>query len=182
MLKRTASVALFVALALPAVAQERAPIVQPGAPGKASRLLTAEKATQIADTSYAPVDVEFMTDMIPHHHQALEMSKLVGERTNRPEIVDLAKRIEASQSDEIAMMQQWLRDRGEPVPNPMKHDAMKMPHKMAGMATPEQMKELATLKGIDFDRIDICAEQCSCQKVSKVFELQWVSPVNPGTS
>jgi len=50
-------------------------------------------------------------------------------------------------------MQQWLRERGEPVPEPTAHDAMHTSHKMAGMASPEEMAELATLDGTDFDRL-----------------------------
>lgn len=140
-------------LALPVFGGDRAPIIQPGAPGEPSKELSAEAALELADASYAPVDVRFMTDMIPHHHQALQMSELVAERTNRPDIVDLAGRIDASQGDEIKFMQDWLRERGEPVPDPTAHQMMKTTHKMAGMATPEQMAELATLKGTDFDRM-----------------------------
>ena len=144
---------MLLATAAPGLCQDRAPIIQPGAPGEPARELSAEEAIDIADTSYAPVDVRFMTDMIPHHHQALEMSVLVAERTNRPDLVDLAGRIDISQGDEIEFMQGWLRDRGEPVPDPTEHDAMHMSHKMAGMATPEQMAELATLEGTPFDRM-----------------------------
>ncbi len=136
---------------LPCLAQT--PIIQPGAPGEPVRELSAEEAIEIADTSYSPDDVRFMQDMIPHHHQAVEMSALVAERTNRPELVDVAGRIDASQADEIEFMQQWLRDRGEHVTDPTDHHHMHTSHKMAGMATPEQMAELATLKGTAFDRM-----------------------------
>ena len=62
-----------------------APIVQPGAPGDSGRILSAEEAVQITDTSYSPADVNFMQMMIPHHQQAREMADLVERRTNRPE-------------------------------------------------------------------------------------------------
>jgi uncharacterized protein (DUF305 family) len=130
-----------------------APIVQPGAPGEPSQLLSAEQAISIAGTSYSPDDVRFMQDMIPHHHQALEMAALVAERTNRPELVDVAGRIEASQQDEIEFMQQWLRERGERVPDPSAHHAMHIEHRMAGMASPEQMAELAAADGAAFDSL-----------------------------
>ncbi len=94
-----------------------------------------------------------MQDMIPHHNQAVQMAELVGDRTNRPELVDLAGRIDVSQLDEIDFMQQWLRERGEDVPDPTAHEAMHTTHKMAGMASPEQMAELAELKSTDFDRL-----------------------------
>ncbi len=131
----------------------QAPIVQPGAPGESPRELSAEEAVEIANTSYSPADAQFMRDMIPHHHQALEMAALVADRTNRQELIDVAGRINASQGDEIEFMQNWLRERGEPVPDPTEHHAMHTSHKMAGMATPEQMAELAASDGTDFDRL-----------------------------
>ena len=131
----------------------QARIIQPGAPGEPVRELSAEDAIKIANTSYSPGDAQFMRDMIPHHHQALQMAELVAARTNRQELIDVAGRINASQGDEIEFMQQWLRERGEPVPNPTAHEAMHTHHKMAGMATPEQMAELAASNGSEFDAL-----------------------------
>ncbi|MDY7096815.1 MAG: DUF305 domain-containing protein [Pseudomonadota bacterium] len=148
-----------------AIAQS-APIVQPGAPGQASRTLSAEEATQLAAATYSPADVVFMQGMIVHHQQAVEMAKLIKERTNTEEIVAVGGRIESSQADEIAFMNEWLETRGEKtVMAGMDHASMdhsKMDHskhamvdhsKMSGMATPEQMAKLATLKGVEFDKM-----------------------------
>jgi uncharacterized protein (DUF305 family) len=129
------------------------PIIQPGAPGEPVQELNAEEAIAIANTSFSPADSQFMQDMIPHHHQAIEMAALVADRTNRPELIDVAGRINASQDDEIRFMQDWLRSRGEPVPDPTAHHAMHTTHTMAGMATPEQMAELAAAEGTAFDRM-----------------------------
>lgn len=146
--------AFFAAMLLAsAAAAADSPIVLPGAPGEPARELTADEAIAIASTSYSPADARFMQDMIPHHHQAVEMAALVAERTNRPELIDVAGRIDASQADEIEFMQQWLRERGERVPEPTAHDAMHTSHAMAGMATPAQMAELAAVEGTDFDRL-----------------------------
>ena len=139
-------------LSLASVSSAQAPIIQPGPPGDPARELSAEEAIEIADTSYSPADAQFMQDMIPHHHQALEMAELVADRTNRQELIDAAGRIDASQQDEIEFMQQWLRERGEPVPDPTDHDAMHTDHRMAGMATPQQMADLAAAQGAGFDR------------------------------
>ncbi len=138
---------------LAGVALAQPPIIQPGAPGKPARNLSAEEAIKIAVTSYSPDDVRFMQDMIPHHHQALEMAVLAPDRTNRPDLLEAARRIESSQADEIRFMQQWLRERGQDVPDPATHGAMHTDHKMAGMATPEQMAGLAAAKSVDFDRL-----------------------------
>ena len=127
--------------------------MQPGAPGAGVRELTAQEASEIAKSSYSPDDVRFMQDMIPHHNQAVQMAALVAERTNNPDLGEIAGRIDASQADEIAFMQGWLTERGEVAPDPTAHHAMHTSHDMAGMATPEQMAELASAEGSDFDRL-----------------------------
>ena len=151
-IRRASLGAMLLALAIVCRAQE-VPIVQPGAPGQSTRALSADEAIEIADTSYSPDDVQFMQDMIPHHNQAVQMAELVADRTNRPELSDIAGRINVSQRDEIEFMQQWLRERGEDVPDPSAHEAMHTTHKMAGMASPEQMAELARSEGTDFDKL-----------------------------
>ena len=154
LLQKLRHAALGVSLVgLSAASLAQVPIIHPGAPGEPARELSAEEAIAIADTSHSPDDVRFMQDMIPHHHQALEMAALVADRTNRPELIDAAGRIEASQADEIELMQQWLRERGERVPDPTVHEAMHTSHSMAGMATPEQMAELARADSTAFDRL-----------------------------
>ena len=150
---RSASIgAMLLAIASAAMAQD-VPIIQPGAPGDAARELTAEQATEIASSSYSPADTLFMQDMIPHHNQAVQMAELVADRTNLPKLVDVAGRINASQADEIEFMQGWLRERSERVPDPTAHSAMHTTHKMAGMASPEQMAELAASEGTAFDKL-----------------------------
>ena len=96
-----------------AFAQE-AQIVLPGAPGQQSRVIGAEEALQLSDTSYAPGDVRFMQDMMVHHAQAVEMAGLVEGRTNNEDIVAIAGRIDASQADEIEFMRDWLVARNQP--------------------------------------------------------------------
>ena len=138
--------------ALLIVGANAAPIVQPGAPGSQGRILSAEEAVQITDTSYSPADASFMKMMIPHHKQALEMAELVEGRTNRAALVEIAGRINASQNDEIAFMETWLTDRGE---SPMMHGhhMLSAHHKLEmGMASEEQMALLADAQSVDFDR------------------------------
>ena len=64
----------------------------------------------------------------------------------------LCERIVVGQQDEIAIMQTWLRDRGEAVPDVAAHQGhagMLMP----GMLTPEQVALLDRARGTDFDRL-----------------------------
>lgn len=128
-------------------------IIQPGAPGQPTKTLSADEAATIADTSYSLDDVRFMQDMIPHHQQAVEMAALVETRTNNQALVDIAGRIDASQADEIEFMQDWLAARGEAAPSAHSHHGTHMSHEMMGMATPEQMAELAAAQGVAFDRL-----------------------------
>jgi uncharacterized protein (DUF305 family) len=138
---------------------QSAPIVQPGAPGEASKTLSADEATELAKASYTKADVSFMRGMIVHHQQAVEMSELVADRTNDEDVVAVAGRILAGQADEVDFMNDWLAARGEKTVTEGHdghhgHHGHGMDHsQMAGMATPEQMAELATLEGTDFDRM-----------------------------
>jgi uncharacterized protein (DUF305 family) len=63
----------------------------------------------------------------------------------------LGMRIEVSQEDEIKMMQTWLRDRGQPLPDPHAHHAGGA--LMPGMLTMEEMSRLAAARGPGFDRL-----------------------------
>ena len=132
-----------------------APIVQPGAPGQPSRAIDAATASRIADTSFSAYDVRFLQDMIPHHAQATVMTEMVAGRTNRPEILQMAKRIDASQSDEMTWMKKWLSDRAQPATGPhaehMMHDAAHMTQ--MGMATPVQLADMRAAKGVAFERL-----------------------------
>ena len=111
-------------------------IVQPGQPGSASKIIDAQTAIDIADTSYTLDDVLFLQQMIPHHEQAILLSTLAPDRTNSESILDLAKRIESSQHDEILFMKDWLGSRGEE----SHHIKMSNHHmKMMGMATKTQI-------------------------------------------
>jgi uncharacterized protein (DUF305 family) len=66
--------------------------------------------------NFVQADVDFMTDMIAHHAQALIMSRLAPENDASRSVQALAARIINAQYDEIGTMQKWLRDRKQPVP------------------------------------------------------------------
>jgi uncharacterized protein (DUF305 family) len=112
-----------------------------------------------AATRYTDADVRFMSAMIPHHAQALIMADLALERTAREAVRTLAARIHRAQEDEIAIMEQWLRDRGQEVPRIHVDGTMIMVHgshhhaPMPGMLTQEQMESLEKGSGPEFDRL-----------------------------
>jgi len=122
--------------------------------------ITATAASAQQAPHYTAADVRFMQGMIGHHAQALVMTALIPERTTRTDIRALGERIEVSQKDEIKMMQQWLRDRNQTVPDPQHyHQMMDMPGMamsdtlMPGMLTTDQLAELAKAHGSDFDKL-----------------------------
>lgn len=100
---------------------------------------------------FTEADVHFMTRMIGHHTQALEMAALADDRTDDGQIRTLAARIHASQVAEIATMQSWLRERGQPVVDPASDHARHGP--MPGMISAEQMRTLVQARGGAFDRL-----------------------------
>jgi len=103
-------------------------------------------------------DVHFMTGMIGHHGQALVMSALAPTNDAGASIRILTSRIINAQKDEIAVMQQWLRDRGQTVPEVEITGTTMMVHgpeyamHMPGMLTAEQLEELEAAQGSEFDR------------------------------
>jgi uncharacterized protein (DUF305 family) len=130
----------------------RPQIVQPGAPGEASRVIDARQATDLSRVQYTPSDVRFMQGMIGHHAQALEMTALLPSRTSRDGMRLLGQRIAVSQADEIGMMQDWLRARGQTLPDPHAHHAPGATL-MPGMLTAEEMDRLSRATGVEFDRL-----------------------------
>jgi uncharacterized protein (DUF305 family) len=100
---------------------------------------------------FTEADVRFVTDMIGHHAQALEMASLVPDRSETRTIEVLAARIVNAQEGEIDLMRGWLSDRGQPLPDPTLPPAAHT--HLPGMVTPEQLASLAAARGGEFDRL-----------------------------
>ena len=109
--------------------------------------------------NFTEADVRFMTGMISHHAQALEMAGLAPTHGVGTSVGTLTARTINAQQDEIVAMQQWLRDRGQPVPEVHADgidSTVRVPNGgmlMPGMLTPQQMRELDAARGSDFDRL-----------------------------
>jgi uncharacterized protein (DUF305 family) len=108
---------------------------------------------------YADADVDFMSGMIPHHAQAVIMAGWAPSHGVRKDVAILCERIVVEQRDEIAMMQGWLRDRGQTVPDAtstrhkMKMNGMEHEMLMPGMMSDEEMAALDAARGPEFDRL-----------------------------
>ena len=163
---KRAAFGVVVALSLHACGGAGAPRQSTPAPATRSNEALAELEALYrarADSAlnrYTEADVRFMAGMIGHHAQALVMSSLAPTHGASTSVQTLSARTINAQQDEIATMQGWLADRGQPVPEirisgtnlvigGSGHDMGTMP----GMLTPEQMRELDAARGSEFDRL-----------------------------
>jgi uncharacterized protein (DUF305 family) len=110
---------------------------------------TSSATTSLAPAAFNDADVTFVSGMIPHHQQAVDMSALVPSRSTNDEVIKLAADISAAQGPEIEVMKvlqvQW--SAGEDT-HPGQ-DGMAMD----GMVDPAAMTKLESLQGADFDTL-----------------------------
>lgn len=131
-----------------------------------------------ADAEFNAADVEFASQMIPHHAQALVMVDMADGRDVSPETADLMERIEAAQAPEIEQMTAWLEEWDQPVPDlgdmdgtsdmgdmgdmgdmdhgDMDHgdmDDMATSDGMAGMMSAEDLDDLEAAEGSAFEQM-----------------------------
>ncbi|MFY7065860.1 DUF305 domain-containing protein [Nocardiopsis changdeensis] len=134
---RGTAAALFAALALAACGTDDAP-ADP-----------REPAAQESAAEFNDADVHFAQMMIPHHEQAVAMADLAQTRAGE-EVADLAERIRDAQGPEIEQMTGLLKSWGaDTSPEGMEHsDGM-----MEGMLSEEQMADLESAEGEEFDRL-----------------------------
>jgi len=138
-------------------------VVQPGRPGEDATTTAPEDFAGPPSTGeWNQADVTFVTSMIGHHVQALDMAALAPERAEAPDVVALAERITAAQGPEIHALAAWLQERELPVPaevEALDGTGPRMPggghdhDGMAGMISDEQMAALAAATGEEFDRL-----------------------------
>jgi uncharacterized protein (DUF305 family) len=145
---------LIAAVALAVIAVASAPR------GAAAQAAPASKPpTYPGKYPFVRADVDFVTGMISHHAQAIIMAKWAPTHGANKSVGVLCERIINAQTDEIAVMQLWLKDRNQPVPEanplPMKMmmDGVEHMMMMPGMLTDDQMKQLDEARGGQFDRL-----------------------------
>ncbi len=109
-------------------------------------------AADAATPLYSQDDVMFLTHMIVHHEQALEMAALVSARTHREDFIRFARYVDGSQRAEIDQMKSLLRaaaERGVEIPH---HEMLGDPP-MNGMLSKAQMAALAASSGAGFEKL-----------------------------
>jgi uncharacterized protein (DUF305 family) len=105
-------------------------------------------------------DVDFATEMIQHHAQALKMVDLTLGRDLDPEVRKLTEEIRAAQAPEIEQMVDWLTAWDRPIPETVRDHAnahgegdMEMDAVMPGMMSGEEMSQLEAARGAEFQRM-----------------------------
>lgn len=101
-----------------------------------------------SDSDFNDADAAFVTGMVPHHRQAVEMAQMADGAGASPEVQDLADRIEAAQGPEIDTMTGFLEDWDQPVPDASDMGSM---DDMQGMMSDIEMQEMMALSGTEFD-------------------------------
>lgn len=109
----------------------------------------SETASYGSSADFNDEDVHFLQMMIPHHEQAIEMSDIALDPTIEASdaVKGLAAQIKGAQDPEITQMNKWLTDLGKTEMD----SSMDMSGKMDGMMTADQLMNLGTLQGAEFD-------------------------------
>jgi uncharacterized protein (DUF305 family) len=157
--RRAALIVVVAAMAIraPLASAQGAP--RPRQPTPSDLAAMAKAKSDSVNRPYTKPDIDFMRGMIAHHAQALLMAGWARSHGASPSIQTLCDRITNAQKDEINIMQTWLRDRAQPVPEakpiPLKMTMDGMEHEMLmpGMLTDEQLKELDAARGPEFDTL-----------------------------
>ena len=108
---------------------------------------SSNSGTSDSTKALSSSEIDFLTMMIPHHEQAIEMSELALTRSDDDEVLQLAEQIKNAQGPEISQMRSLLQEFGIEE-NPSSHAAH-----MHGMLTDNEMRELETANGSAFDRL-----------------------------
>ena len=108
---------------------------------------SSSSGTSDSTKALSSSEIDFLTMMIPHHEQAIEMSELALTRSDDDEVLQLAEQIKNAQGPEISQMRSLLQEFGIEE-NPSSHAAH-----MHGMLTDNEMRELETANGSAFDRL-----------------------------
>jgi uncharacterized protein (DUF305 family) len=123
----------------------------------ASSAAAQRATTDRGKPPYTAADVQFISGMIVHHAQAVLIAGWAPTHGASPSLSVLCERILVGQRDEIAFMQRWLRERHESVPaadgGGHAMPGMDQPMLMPGMLTPDQLAQLDSARGPEFDRL-----------------------------
>ena len=117
---------------------------------------SAGSTDSVSDSQAAwnDADVKFVTGMIPHHEQALEMADLVAGKSVSMDVAMLADAIRAAQGPEITEMQGFLTEWGTTAdPHAGHGGGESSTHSGHGMMTKDDLSALAAATGPAFEQM-----------------------------
>ncbi|NYJ18092.1 DUF305 domain-containing protein [Nesterenkonia sandarakina] len=127
---------------------------------------TAQSTEEVSE-QYNEADVEYISGMVMHHSQAVEMSDILLEKDDvEQEVTTLAEDIREAQGPEIEQMESWLDAWGEEAASDgdmegMDHgdgdmegmDSMEGMSDMEGMMSEDDLSELESATGTEASRL-----------------------------
>lgn len=103
---------------------------------------------------YGDADVSYVSGMIVHHEQAVEMSDVLLAQDNAdPEVATLAEEIRETQAPEIEQMESWLEQWGHEPDESGHHGDPQAHAEHEGMMSEEELQELAEADGPEASRL-----------------------------
>jgi uncharacterized protein (DUF305 family) len=130
-----------------------------GTSPQSAQTLEPKPRPDLVRQPYSPADVDFMAGMIPHHAQAVLIAGWAASHGARAEVRTLCERMVVGQRDEIEFMRNWLRDRGQTVPDAnathhrMKMNGVEHDMLMPGMLSPAELAQLDKARNAEWDRL-----------------------------
>jgi uncharacterized protein (DUF305 family) len=135
--------------------------LQAGAPGEPNVVLTEAPPEQLVlGSPFVDADVAFMRDMQVHHQQALAMTAMVEDRTDREDLKLFVRRMDISQTGELEQLEAMLAEHeaamkrtGGEHGSHTGHTADGDHSDMPGMLTDAELAALEAATGDDFVRL-----------------------------
>ena len=138
--------------------------LQPGAPGEPNEVLTEVPAAVELGSPFSEADAAFMRDMQVHHQQALTMTALVPDRTERADLPLFTRRMDISQEAELEQLERLLVEHQAAVErsgaeHSGEHDGGHATGHadMPGMLSDAELAALEAAEGEQFDRLFLAA-------------------------
>ena len=104
-------------------------------------LIFGQNSPAIAAAPYDASALMFAEMMVPHHQQAILISKLALKQSSNSSVKNLAAKIISEQNPEVLQMQSWIPTDG----------MMGMDHPMQGMVSSLDLTKLKAARGKKFD-------------------------------
>ncbi|WP_280836352.1 DUF305 domain-containing protein [Micromonospora sp. A200] len=113
------------------------------------------------DTALGTLDVVYLTMMVAHTEQTMEIVRLGRDRVTDPELRTLVAAIEVTEADELTTMRAWLRDAG-PAATAGRHDHS------GHLAAPA---DLARLRNAPAGQVDAVLRRLLCSHQQEAADL-----------